>query len=352
MRQRWVFLCALFLASVWVSTAAAQGSTWRFMTIERPPFAFDHNGTAAGFSIDLMHAIAGQLGREVEFTFAPDFPTMLRAVETAGFDGAIANISITSEREAVMDFSRPIFASGLQIMVAGSASGPVIWDILLRREFVVLVVAGFGALFVLGLLMWLCERGRQSYFDLRPGEALFPSFWWALNLVVNGGFEQHVPRSLLGRALAVLMVVSSLFLVSVFVAKITAALTVEAISGSIQTLSDLDGRRVGTTEGSTSSAFLIDRDLSHKSYVDYSELMRAFEIGELDAVLFDGPILGHYLLHNPQVEAYLLPQVFRPEDYGIALPPGSLLREAINRALLQMVETGDYSRLKQTWFVE
>lgn len=346
-RTAWALALVLGLAP---QHATAQPAELSFLTVERPPFAFLENGQPAGFSIELMQAIAQEMDRGVSFAFESDFSTMLSSVEEAAVDGAVANISITSERESVMDFSRPIFESGLQIMVFGRTAEASIWNILLRWEFLILVFAGFGALFVLGLLMWLVERRKQPYFDRKARDAMFPSFWWALNLVVNGGFEQHVPQSVIGRLLSVVMVVSSLFLVSVFVAKITAAMTIEAITGSIQSPEDLDGRRVGTTAGSTSNAFLQERDISHREHRDYASMIRAFEEGELEAVVFDGPILAYYLTQQSGVDGHLLPRVFRPEDYGIALPQGSELREPINRALLRLTESGQYADIRRKWF--
>lgn len=344
-------LCAAVLAGLTgAKPAQAQDGALTFLTIERPPFAFEQDGEAAGFSIDLMYQIAGELGQEVVFEFVDEFPTMLDAVRRAEVDGAISNISITSEREEDMDFSRPIFGSGLQVMIAGGASTVSVWDVVLRWQLLIWVLLAFGVLFGLGMLMWALERRNQAYFDLKAKDAMFPSFWWALNLVINGGFEVTVPRSVLGRVLGVAMVMSSLFIVSIFVANITAAMTVEAITGNIRSLDDLRGRSVGTTLGSTSSAFLDDRDVAHVTFADLQDLLRNFEAGELEAVVFDGPILAHYLKDNPGVEGYLLERLFRPEDYGIALPQGSTLREPINRTLLRFEETGRYDALKEAWF--
>lgn len=220
-------LCAVLI----YRPVLAQQDVLRFNTVERPPFSFMESGAPAGFSIDLMRELAGSLGRDVQFTYVDTFAEMLGSVVDGSADGAIANISITADREAVIDFSQPIFESGLQIMVSGAAKQPSIWNIILRWDLLFAMLVAFAVLFGLGLLMWLAERGKQPYFDRPASEALFPSFWWALNLVVNGGFEERMPRSVIGRLLGVVMVVSSLFIVSIFVANITASLTVEAITG-------------------------------------------------------------------------------------------------------------------------
>lgn len=341
---------AIVLCVLSAGQMRAQEAGLHFLTIERPPFSFEENGEATGFSIELMRQISNAIGRDVRFTFVEEFPQLLEGVTNGDADGAVANISITSEREALLDFSRPTYGSGLKILVSGAATGASIWDVVLRWELLVLMLAAFGILFLLGMLMWVLERKHQGYFEQDAREAMFPSFWWALNLVINGGFEVNVPRSLLGRLLGVFMVVSSLFVVSLFVASITAALTVEAISGSIQTLDDLRGRRVGTTQGSTASLFLNERDVSHVEFATFTDLIDALEVEELDAVVFDGPILEYYLAQDPGVEAYLLDRVFRSEDYGIALMQGSDLREPINRALLRLTEGGEYQTLRQEWF--
>ena len=70
---------------------------------------------------DLVSIFGGEvsqgIGRETEVIRFEQFADMLDAVETGRADLAVANISVTSAREEVFDFSRPIFGSGLQILV-------------------------------------------------------------------------------------------------------------------------------------------------------------------------------------------------------------------------------------------
>jgi polar amino acid transport system substrate-binding protein len=46
----------------------------------------------------------------------------------------------------------------------------------------------------------------------------------------------------------------------------------------------------------------------------------------------------------------LMDKVFKPENYGIALPTGSPLREEINQSLLRLRENGTYGELVRKWF--
>jgi polar amino acid transport system substrate-binding protein len=42
--------------------------------------------------------------------------------------------------------------------------------------------------------------------------------------------------------------------------------------------------------------------------------------------------------------------IFRKEQYGIALPTDSPLREQINNALLRIEQSGEYERIYDKWF--
>ncbi|MDA8747652.1 transporter substrate-binding domain-containing protein [Litoreibacter sp.] len=344
---RLIFLVALALLPL---RAAAQDGPIDIITINRAPFSMIENGRDTGFSIELWNMVAADLGRVSKITHASNFAEMLEKVQSGAADGAIANISITAEREGAMDFTQPIFDSGLQIMLPYENVSASIFGALFTRDIGFAILVAIGLLFGGGMLMWVFERNRQPYFDRPARDAAFPAFWWALNLVVNGGFEERMPQSRPGRAFAVILVVSSLFIVSVFVAKITAAMTVEALQSSVSSINDLEGRRVGTLQGSTAARYLDQREVNYITYSDVESAFAAFEANTLDAIFFDGPILSYYAKTRGTGKARIVPRVFKPENYGMALPTGSALREPINQALLTIREDGRYDRLRAKWF--
>ena len=320
-------------------------------TVTRPPFSFVENGRDTGFSIELLDALSKRLDWDVELKRNDGFSDMLGQVRTGQADLAIANISITSSREVEIDFSQPIFESGLQMMVPLSdVQGPSLAKALLSWDLVVAIGIAFLLLLGGGMMMWGFERRAQPYFDRPLKEAWFPSFWWALNLVVNGGFEERVPRTPIGRLFGVMLVLSSLFVVSIFVAKITAVMTVDAITGSVNSVNDLYGKRVGTIENSTAAGFLDRRDIDYRSYDGLSSLIDAFEEGNIRVVVFDAPILSYYSTHQGSHIGQTVGSVFLKENYGIAFPSGSALVEDVNRALLSLREDGTYDAIYRRWF--
>lgn len=323
----------------------------RLATVTRAPFSQVEDGVDTGFSIELWRALASAMNRHTEIVRVDTFAQMLAMVRDGSVDAAVANISITAEREAEMDFTQPIFSGGLRVMVpAEQALMGGFGAALFAPDLAIALVAAVGLLFAVGMLMWVFERRRQPYFDLPFHKAFFPSFWWALNLLVNGGFEERQPRSTAGRLLAVLLVVGSLFLVSAFVARVTTTMTVRAIEGSISSVNDLYGKRVGTTRGSTAAAFLDRRDIRYLAFDGLEGLFGAFERDELDAVVFDAPILSYYVNQVGRGSAQLIGQVFLPENYGIALPSGSPLAEPLNQSLLGLRESGEYDTIRRRWF--
>ncbi|HEY7659669.1 MAG TPA: transporter substrate-binding domain-containing protein [Actinomycetota bacterium] len=85
--------------------------------LDYPPFeSVDASGDEVGFDIDLVEAIAGRLGLEVEWIRA-DFDTVFTAVAGGQFDMVAAAATITDEREEVVDFSVPYYASRQSLTV-------------------------------------------------------------------------------------------------------------------------------------------------------------------------------------------------------------------------------------------
>lgn len=345
------FLLAFSYALFFSGPLGAQQLT--VSTVTRPPFSLVQDGQDAGFSIELWTEIAKDLGTEFSIVRHDSFSEMLEAVQTGSSEVAIANISITSARELEMDFSHPIFASGLRTMVPLSSDSNIsIIRAIASWELFFAIIGAFALLLAGGMLMWRFERADQEYFNHSAKEAAFPAFWWALNLIVNGGFEERVPRTPMGRVFGVLLVISSLFIVSIFVARITAAMTVSAIESSVSSVNDLYGKQVGTVAGSTAETFLQNRELKARPSEDFADLLIEFEEGQVDAVVFDAPVLAYYVLTTGAKVGQLAGPTFQAENYGIALPTGSDLKEPINQSLLKLRENGTYTEIYRKWFGE
>lgn len=80
------------------------------------PFEFERDGEYVGFDIDMWKAIAERI--DMEYELQPmDFGGIIPALQTGNVDLALAAISITAEREQVIDYSHPYYDSGVTLMV-------------------------------------------------------------------------------------------------------------------------------------------------------------------------------------------------------------------------------------------
>lgn len=81
------------------------------------PMEFQENGKIVGFDIDLIEAIAKEMGREkVEF-IAVDWDGIIPGLLNGNFDCIISAMTMTDERKAQINFSDPYFQAGLLILV-------------------------------------------------------------------------------------------------------------------------------------------------------------------------------------------------------------------------------------------
>lgn len=86
--------------------------------------------------------------------------------------------------------------------------------------------------------------------------------------------------------------------------------------------------------------------------VKIEEAFEKLEKNEVEAVVFDAPILEYYALNDGFGKVEVIGELFDKQDYGFVLQEGSPLREKINRAILTIQENGLYDTLYKKWFGE
>lgn len=315
---RRLLLSCVTLLSLAVPSFAQSQDPLVFATVHRPPFADTQGDEITGFSIELMRAIADELGREVVFEPYDRFGDMLTSVRASRVDGAIANISITAERERAMDFSQPIFGSGIQILLPKQAA--------LSDQFLA-YLSGEALLYVIGAVVLILAGWLMMQYLGRKGVA-------------------HISGSVVG----IIAIVAGFALLLVAAGTITARVTVQSLQANVQTIDDLQARIVGTVAGSTSDNFLDKHGIQFQGFGDPASMLRAFERDEINTVVFDGPILAYYQQNEGAGLARLIEKIYRPENYGILMPAGSPLKEDIDLALLQFREDGTYDSILTRWF--
>ncbi|WP_227369287.1 transporter substrate-binding domain-containing protein [Halomonas sp. M20] len=77
------------------------------------------SGEMVGFDMDILDEVAKRADFDVELR-TMDFNGIIPAVQTGNIDLAIAGITITEEREKIVDFTNPYYDSGLRILVSAN----------------------------------------------------------------------------------------------------------------------------------------------------------------------------------------------------------------------------------------
>jgi polar amino acid transport system substrate-binding protein len=141
-----------------------------------------------------------------------------------------------------------------------------------------------------------------------------------------------------------------IILISNFTAAVTTNLTMQQIEGSIRTPNDLFGKRVLSVANTTASQYLETANIRFKALPNAEEAYKILESGQADALVYDSPVLLHHANTTGRGRSRVVGQIFKPEFYGIALGSGSVLRESVNRELLEMINSGKYQQIYDRWF--
>lgn len=309
-------------------------------TKQAPPFAIKNpDGSWSGISIDLWRAIASELNYSYELREL-DLKGLLDKVRDGSLDAAVAALTITAERERLFDFTHSFYTTGLGIAVAKRKEGG--WLSLVRGIFSVefLQVIAFLALvlLLLGALIWLFEKKRNpGQFGGSPTSGIFSGFWWAAVTMTTVGYGDKAPVTFGGRVVATIWMFVGIIAISAFIAAVTSALTVDRLESSIQGPEDLARARVATVANSAPEVYLRERRRAYRTYKNLLAGLRSVAEGKVDAVVYDEPLLRYLVITELQGRVEVLPRIFERQNYGIALPSGSGLREPINPVLLEKI---------------
>lgn len=305
-----------------------------------PPFAIHaSDGSWEGISIDLWREIARDLDLAYEF-HETDLKSMVQGLQDGRYDAAVAALTMTAEREQVIDFTHPFYYSGLGIAIRAKTSSG--WTSVLRRVasagFAKAVAALALLLFLVGLLVWLFERRRNpEQFGGKAAGGIGASFWWSAVTMTTVGYGDKAPRSVGGRVVALLWMFASILIISSFTAAIASALTVSQLESRVRGPEDLPGLTIATVPESTSETYLRRRRLKVRPYASPLEALNAVATEEVDVAVYDAPILRYLAMRETENGIHVLPRTFEMQNYAIGLRPESELREAINRVLLKKV---------------
>jgi polar amino acid transport system substrate-binding protein len=317
-----------------------------------PPFVMrSADGSWTGISTELWQQVAKEVGLNYEFR-ETDLKGRFDGLVQGWLDVTVGPLTITAQREQVCDFTHAYFVSDLGVAILkDSATGgsfgfnPAFLRFIWSVSKVALAL--LAVLVVVAILIWFCERRANPAQFSGQGHSvrgLGASLWWAAVTMAAVGYGDLVPRTLLGRTIAIIWMFTSLVLVSAFTATMASTLTAERLASvvTIRGIEDLRQLKIGAVENSSGANFL---EANHITFtkLTFDELLDSVKHEKVQAVIYDEPILRYTV--STQAQFTVLSLHLDTELYAFALREGSQLRESINRTLLQKIHEPAWNNL-------
>lgn len=349
-------ICATILTAILIADASsAQTVPDRELVVgtkQTVPFVIKNaEGDWQGISIELWQDIADRLGLRYRFV-ERDLEGLLSGLTDTTLDAVAGALTVTADREAMLDFSHPFYTTGLTIAVSSSGEGGrfAMVSRLFSADFLTAVGALLVLLVLIGMVVWLFERRKNpEEFGGTFIQGIGSGLWWSAVTMTTVGYGDKAPRTLLGRFVALVWMFAAIIVVSGFTATIASSLTVSQLESKVSGPEDLPYVRVGSIPNSTSAAYLGEQEVSFSNYETPLLGLKAVARGEIEAFVYDAPILRHLTQAKLSGRVRVLPVTFFRQDYAIGLPQGSRLREPINRALLEEIQLPEWSGILERY---
>ncbi|OAN13081.1 ABC transporter substrate-binding protein [Photobacterium jeanii] len=346
-----LLFCALF-ASPSHSKSINVGS------YECPPFVMkNEDGTYTGLSIQLWQKIADSLGLSYEIT-SHELKPLLDDVASGAVDIGVSCISITEERELVLDFSHSFYETSLAIAVKEKGHLHTLFNILTNKKLLTILGVVFAVAAFVGAIYYLLEHkvnDKLYSMSSRPAR-LLEGFLLGLLFITKGPFNYYEFKTLTGRFITVLLAVSTTFFIASITAILASTFTLGLLSSDIKSPKDLANIKVGAKLASTSSVYLTNQSIVHRTYESTDEMLEALNKREVDAIVADDAVLKYLIKKAKEAGEYsdisVLPYQFEKQNYGFAISDNSPYEEDLNRALLKIRKSPEWRQALSQYFAE
>ena len=206
---------------------------------------------------------------------------------------------------------------------------------------------------LVGVLFWLAERrGNPEEFRRDPVRGIGDGFWFSAVTMTTVGYGDKAPRTIAGRLIALVWMFTAIIILSTFTGMIASSLTASRINATIRGPADLPDVEVGTVGDSAGDDWMVDNGIGFSRFATTREGLRAVADREIDAFVHDKPLLRYLATTEFEGAITVSKGAFGRQDYAIVLPDDSVLREDLNRALLEFLDTAAWDELKTRYLGE
>ncbi|GMQ07870.1 hypothetical protein CsSME_00051874 [Camellia sinensis var. sinensis] len=322
---------------------------------------------ATGFCIDVFEKVMNSLQYAVPYEYFPfktpdgestgSYDDPVHQIVLENFDAVVGDLTILSDRSKYVDFTLPYTESGVSMIVRIEAERKNAW--IFMKPLTLDLWLTTGAFFVFtGFVVWVLEHRINKEFRGPPRKQVGMIFWFSFSTLVFAHKERLISN--LARFVVIVWVFVVLVLTSSYTASLTSMLTVQKLQPSFTDVSALikNGEYVGYQTGSFVAGLLKKKNIDpskSKNYSTFEEyddaLTKGSKNGGVAVIIDELPYIRPFLAKYCSKYTMVGP-IYRTAGFGFAFPKGSPLVPDVSRAILNVTEGEDMTRIQRQWFGE
>lgn len=354
-RLLWIWFGFLVLwpgVQAWSQKAPAPSQPLKVAVYVQPPFVTKTANGYGGFAVELWESIARDAGWKWNYLEVPTLVELLDLVANGKADVAVTDLSITSDRLKRMDFTLPYFDAGLQIMINSNRPIAVrnLWQGLEEDGHLKVLLGAAICIIVLSFILTVIDRQWDPDFHDAWTHGWAESFYHVTSLIFTGKASHKGIPGPLGRVIAGIWIVCGVALISYITAGFTSVLTANRIQNHIEGPENLSHKTVGTLAGSSAETYCRKAMFDTQTFDNLGLAVQALVKKQVDAIIFDAPILAYYDKSHPELPITEVGPIFEPDKYGFALPLFHPGLRTLNQGIAAMIEDGRMAELKSKYF--
>ncbi|XP_061929625.1 glutamate receptor ionotropic, kainate 2 isoform X1 [Apis cerana] len=371
----------------------AANVTLLVITILEIPYVMMHyeknytgNARFYGFCVDLLEAVAREVGFSYRLELVPDRKYGAKDPETGEWNGivrelmrhkadlAVGSMTINYARESVIDFTKPFMNLGISILFKVPTSHPARLFSFMNPLAIQIWLYVLAAYVLVSVMMFVVARiSPYEWNNPHPCHAgsemvenqfsLANSFWFTIGTLMQQGSDLN-PKATSTRIVGGIWWFFTLIIISSYTANLAAFLTVERMITPIENAEDLASQTdiaYGTLDSGSTMTFFRDsmietykkmwRFMENKKpsvfVPTYEEGIQRVLQGDY-AFLMESTMLDYIVQRDCNLTQ--IGGLLDSKGYGIATPMGSPWRDKISLAILELQEKGEIQMLYDKWW--
>ncbi|PNF30825.1 Glutamate receptor ionotropic, kainate 2 [Cryptotermes secundus] len=350
-----------------------------FLMHNKEPGEHKDNDRYVGYSMDLMKEIAKvEPNFQFEFRLVPNnkHGELVDDLIARRTDLAICDLTITHEREQVIDFTMPFMNLGISILFSKPVKEETPLFAFLKPFSIDVWIYVATAYLGVSILLFVLARTTPGEWDnphpckpdpeeLENKFNLMNCLWFSIGSLMGQGCD-ILPKAVSTRMVAGMWWFFTLIMCASYTANLAAFLTLNRLEGSISSAEDLAKQhkvKYGTMAGgSTASFFKNSNDSTYKRmYTTMSQSRPSVFVNSNEEGVErvqKGKGLYAFFMESTSIEYQVerkcdLQQVgglLDSKGYGIGMPVNSPYRTMVSGAVLKLQEKGVLQELKSRWW--